>query len=297
MKMRSRILCSAAIASAFALNACNNTIAGSPVYIGVSITPRPATLAVGGTMVFTATVSNNLSLPQWSLLDSSYSSNPGTLTPVAGSPNEILYTAPATPPIYTQTPTGITQGTITVDLTTTAPPGTSSPISPDAVSFVITAPSVSVALTPAKANVALGSTLQLIGYAVGNVNNTLTWQVNGVTGGALATTGTIVPSGLYVAPTTMPMSGNTVTITIIFAGGPHQDGFLRHHFAIAATLTRSLKPSCHPASPLPHLLTDTSSAWQCPGGTVLSHRKPTPDSPVWRPSLPDAKNTFVKSKF
>ena len=94
MKTRSRILCSAAIASAFALNACDNTIAGSPAYISVSISPRPSTIPVGGTMLFTGTVSNNLSLPQWSLLDASEANNPGTLTPVSGSPNEILYTAP-----------------------------------------------------------------------------------------------------------------------------------------------------------------------------------------------------------
>ena len=171
-------------------------------------------------MLFTGTVSNNLSLPQWSLLDASEANNPGTLTPVSGSPNEILYTAPPTPPIYTQTPTGITQGTVTLDVTVTPPAGTSSPVSPDTVSFVITAPSVSVTLTPAKANVTLGTTLQLIGYAVGSVNNTLTWQVNGVTGGSMSTTGTIVPSGLYVAPATMPMSGNTVTITIISQADP-----------------------------------------------------------------------------
>ena len=219
MKTRWRILCSAAIASTFAFNACNNTIAGSPAYIGVSITPRPATIPVGGTMVFTGTVSNNLSVPQWSLLDAAEANNPGTLTPVAGSPNEILYTAPSTPPIYTQTPTGVTQGTVTVDVTVTPPAGTSPPVSPDAVSFVITAPSVSVALTPAKTNVSLGSTLQLIGYAVGNVNNALTWQVNGVTGGSMST-GTINSSGLYVAPATMPMSGNSITITIISQADP-----------------------------------------------------------------------------
>src|SRR5580698_2069776 len=169
MNTRFRILCSAAIASAFALNACNNTIAGDPIYIGVSISPRPVSIPVGGTMTFTATISNNLSVPQWSLLDAAEASNPGTLTPVSGSPNEILYTAPPTPPIYTQTPTGVTQGIVTLDLTTTPPAGTSSPVSPDAVSFVITAPTVSVAITPTKANVALGSTLQYLGYAVGSV--------------------------------------------------------------------------------------------------------------------------------
>jgi hypothetical protein len=139
---------------------------------------------------------------------------------VAGAPDQILYTAPPTPPIYTQTQTGITQGTVTLDVTVTPPAGTSTPVSPDTVSFVITAPSVTVALTPAQANVALGGSLQLIGYAVGNVNNALTWQVNGVTGGSMSTTGTINTSGLYLAPTNMPMSGKTVTISIISQADP-----------------------------------------------------------------------------
>ena len=53
----------------------------------------------------------NLSLPQWSLLDAANTSSAGTLSAVSFPANSILYTAPVTPPIYTfTTPTGITQG-------------------------------------------------------------------------------------------------------------------------------------------------------------------------------------------
>ncbi len=99
------------------------------------------------------------------------------------------------------------------------PPGTSIPTSPDSVSFVITAPSITVGLSPATANVALGSAQQFFGYAVGNINNALTWYVNGFAGGS-TTTGTINTAGTYVAPANMPMSGNTVTITVISQADP-----------------------------------------------------------------------------
>jgi hypothetical protein len=92
----------------------------------------------------------------------------------------------------------------------------------------VTAPSVTVGLSPATATVALNATKQFNGYAVGNVNGALNWQVNGITGGSTAT-GTIVSlssfsPGVYVytAPSAMPMTGNTVTITVISQADPTQ---------------------------------------------------------------------------
>ena len=111
-----------AIAAAIALIGCDNTVAISPVYLGVVISPRPGSIPVGGTVVFTGTDSNNLSLPQWSVLDSADANNVGTLTPISGSSNTILYTAPPTPPIYGFTPTGVTQGSVTLKATTTPLP-------------------------------------------------------------------------------------------------------------------------------------------------------------------------------
>jgi len=214
MRSRSKILCSVVIVSAFAIDGCNNTVFAPPVYLGVTVSPRPATVPVGTTVVFTGTVSNNLSLPQWSILDAADANNAGTLAAVTGSADSILYTAPATPPIYGATPTGVTQGTVTLNATTTDPTGTSIPITGDTVTFVITAPSVTVSLLPATASVARGATQQFFGYAVGNVNNTLSWYVNGILGGS-ASVGTINTAGTYSAPVNFPMSGNTVTITVI----------------------------------------------------------------------------------
>ena len=220
MTTRTTSICLAAIAFAIALSGCNNTITTPPAYLSVSISPRPASVPVGATVVFAGTVSNNLSIPQWTFLDASEVANPGVLASVAGSPDAIQYTGPLTPPIYSVTPTGVTQGAVTLNATLTDPAGTSIPISGDTITFVITAPSVTVNLAPLTASVALGGSEQFIGYAVGSLNNTLTWQVNGVTGGSAATTGTINSAGTFVAPQNMPMSGNTVTITIISQADP-----------------------------------------------------------------------------
>jgi hypothetical protein len=83
-----------------------------------------------------------------------------------------------------------------------------------------------IGLSPLTTTVALGGTEQFLGYAVGNVSTALTWQVNGVTGGSAAT-GTIsntvtadYEGGLYTAPTVMPMTGDTVTITMISQADP-----------------------------------------------------------------------------
>lgn len=213
MTLRSIILRSAPFALLPCLLSCDNSRVSSPVYLGVAISPRPASVQTGNTVIFTGTVSNNLSIPQWSILDSANSANPGTLTPVSGAPNEILYTAPATPPIYS-TPNAVTQGTVTLQANVTDPAGTSIPTTSDSVSFVVTAPAVSLSLTPLTASVPLGGAQQFIGYAVGNVNNALTWQINGVAGGSTST-GTITTGGLYTAPATMPMNGSSVTLTIV----------------------------------------------------------------------------------
>jgi hypothetical protein len=134
-----------------------------------------------------------------------------------------MYTAPPTPPIYTGAGMDAnTQGTVTL-LASVQDLGMSIN---DNQTFVVTAPSVTVGLSPATATVALNATQQFTGYAVGNLNNALTWQVNGVTGGSTAT-GTIVPtlnepSGTYTytAPAAIPMTGDTVTVAIISQADP-----------------------------------------------------------------------------
>jgi hypothetical protein len=222
MKLHSRLLSILAITSTAALTNCGGGSGYSYQNITISVSPHITSIPVNTTMTFTATVTNapDTSI-EWILL-SYASADLGSPTVQAGG-STFKYTAPPTPPIYTGAGFyGNTQGTVT--LQATVPEFSGGPI--DTQTFVVTAPSVTVGLSPATATVALNATRQFNGYAVGNVNGALTWQVNGVTGGSTAT-GTIVSlssfsPGVYVytAPSAMPMTGNTVTITVISQADP-----------------------------------------------------------------------------
>lgn len=139
----------------------------------------------------------------------------GTFTPDGIVEGGITYNAPATPPIYTsaQLVNGLVQGSVIVSASVPTSPTNFFSYTGTSVTFVITGP-ISVGLSPATASIKLGSTQQFTGYAVGSVNNALTWQVNGVAGGSTST-GSITTAGLYTAPAAMPMTGNTVTVTTI----------------------------------------------------------------------------------
>ena len=70
---------------------------------------------------------------------------------------------------------------------------------------------ITVGVSPSSANVRAGATKAFTSTVSGSSNMSVTWQVNGVTGGAAAT-GTISTSGVYTAPATVPGT-NTVTIS------------------------------------------------------------------------------------
>ena len=71
-----------------------------------------------------------------------------------------------------------------------------------------TTPSVTV--SPATANVQEGSQQQFTATVSGTSDNSITWQVNGVTGGN-ASVGTISATGLYTAPSVIP---NPASVTV-----------------------------------------------------------------------------------
>jgi hypothetical protein len=220
MKLCSPFLAAIGISSALLLVSCG----GGPFYsysnVTLVISPRIATIAVNGTQTFTATVTNAPPTPVWSVLygsgvptDSSYSGSfvTGTETSPTG-----VYTAPASPPIYTAVPfTDQSQGTVTVLATADASPDSVRvpKSASDSVTFQVIGP-VSVRVSPATASVPLGATVQFDGFSVGSTNRAITWQVNGVAGGGTAT-GVITSNGLYTAPAAMPVTGSTVTITVV----------------------------------------------------------------------------------
>jgi predicted small lipoprotein YifL len=71
----------------------------------------------------------------------------------------------------------------------------------------------SVTVSPATANVQEGANQQFTATVTGTTSTTVTWQVNGVTGGSSAT-GLINSSGLYTAPAIIP-SPASITITAV----------------------------------------------------------------------------------
>jgi hypothetical protein len=76
-------------------------------------------------------------------------------------------------------------------------------------------PNITVSVSPNPAAVRVGLTQPFTATVAGTSNANVTWQVNGVPGGA-AVTGTISATGVYTAPGTLP-SPNTVTIQAVSA--------------------------------------------------------------------------------
>jgi hypothetical protein len=227
MKLRRTLFALLQLSGVFYLTNCmgrgttNNP--GEPTTISMS--PLPTSVAAGATVTFTAVTTNANGLsPVWTLEvpgGGSPVGSMGTLSAETGT--TVTYTAPSTPPIYTGSIGS--QGTVVVEAAVDENTSGCNEAYATA-SFVITAPTVTVGLSPATALLAVGlmipDTQVFAGYAVGNVNGGLTWQVNGVTGGS-TTFGTISPTGnnaIYTPPVAVPMTGNTVTITMISQADP-----------------------------------------------------------------------------
>jgi len=209
------------LASILFLAACGGGGSGTlPFGTVISISPQPASVPVNGTVVFTATSIESGSM-SWKIVCGE-GGGTGSLSSTIGT--TITYTAPAQSPIYTEPCNGLAGGGDGQVVLQATVDDFFSDFA--VVSFPITGAPYFVGLSPMTATVALGGTEQFVGYAVGYVNNGLTWQVNGVTGGSAAI-GTIsnavtanYEGGLYTAPTVMPMTGDTVTITMISQADP-----------------------------------------------------------------------------
>lgn len=81
---------------------------------------------------------------------------------------------------------------------------------------------ITVAIAPASANVAINMTSQFTATVTGATNNTLVWSVNGVVGGN-SIVGTITVAGLYTAPAAIP-SPASVTVNAVSAQNPSAFG-------------------------------------------------------------------------
>ena len=195
-------------------------------YQNVSVTLSPAvpSVQVNATQMFTAMASNAPDYPVWYLqYVSAGSPNAGSIATQSTDSPMMTYTAPPAPPIYnpTQIAAGAVQGSVTVLAIVSNDPTKLFSGVTASQTFVITAPTVTVSISTQIPIAYVGSVVQFTGYAVGSINNLLTWQVNGVTGGT-PTTGTINGAGAYSAPAAIPITGNTITVTAVSQAQPAQ---------------------------------------------------------------------------
>jgi hypothetical protein len=224
MKLRSSALPIATICLSLALTSCLEVTQVSGPNAIVAIQPPIQSISVGAIQTFTTITKNAPNIPQWSLEGNSTSGLPtvaGTFVSTSSNPASISYTAPAVPPIYSdaQINGGAIQGSVRL-----AAGIIIGQYSYDQIvateTFVVLGP-VSVGLSPRDVTVNIDTTQQFAAYAVGSLNTSLVWQVNSVAGGS-TTYGLISPTGLYTAPTAIPMTGKLITVTAVSQADPTQ---------------------------------------------------------------------------
>jgi hypothetical protein len=165
----------------------NSTVTiGSSSVVSVTVSPNQVVLATGGEQQFSAHVTgaSNTSVT-WSIVGIGCVG--GSCGSVSGSG---LYTAPATVP---------QNAAITVvakSVADTTKSGSASLV-------VQPASSVSVAIQPKTAQVAVGGKLQLSATVTGSTNTAVLWTVSGA-GCSGTGCGTITSGGLYTAPASLP---------------------------------------------------------------------------------------------
>lgn len=164
--------------------------------ISVAVSPTRATVPVGQIQPFKATVSNTSNTGVTWRVNGATGGN----SSVGTIDTNGVFTAPAavpSPPNVTVTAVSKADPTRSASATVTITGG-----SP-----------VSVTVTPANVSVAVGHTQTFIATVNNASDTSVTWQVNGVTGGS-APTGTIDTNGGFTAPATVP-SPSTVTVTAV----------------------------------------------------------------------------------
>jgi hypothetical protein len=164
-----------------------------PASISVSISPTSASLPVGQSKQFSATVSGTTNNTVNWLVNGTQGGSP-TLGTISSSG---LYTAPSAVPA----------GAVTV----TAQSAAQASATASAAVTVTAAPTpITVTISPTSTSVTVSQSKQFSATVSGTTNNTVNWLVNGTQGGN-ATVGTISSAGLYQAPASVP--SGTVTVT------------------------------------------------------------------------------------
>ncbi len=192
--------------------------------ITVTLSPTQATVPVGQTQPFKATVSNTSNTGvTWRVNGAS-----GGNSSVGTIDTNGVYTAPAAVP---------SPATVTV----TAVANADDTKSASATVTITGGSPVSVSVVPANVSVTVGHSQTFLAMVNNTSDTSVTWQVNGVTGGAAAT-GTIDANGVYTAPATVP-SPATVTVTAISNADPSKSASAAVTIATSAGVSVSIAPA------------------------------------------------------
>jgi hypothetical protein len=206
-------------------------ISAGGLYTAPLIVPSPATVTIEATSVAMTSVTGSATVTIKALAAPSISSvtpNPlttGSFTLTVNGANfqsgavaKLAGTALATTFVSASrlTATGSTSATgSAVPVTVLNPDGQVSA----AYNIAVNAPStVSVTVSPTSARVRINRSTTFTATVSGSTNKSVTWQVNGVTGGN-STVGRITSAGVYTAPSAVP-SPSTVTVRALSAADP-----------------------------------------------------------------------------
>jgi hypothetical protein len=164
--------------------------------VSVSLSPASASVQAGGSQRFTATVQNTSNTAvTWQVNGVTGGNTTNGTISTGGN-----YTAPSN--VSTQrivTVTAISQADTTKSATAQ-------------VTLTVPQP-VTVSVSPLSASLAAGATRQFTATVQNTSNTSVTWRVNGITGGS-SSVGTISTSGSYRAPATVT-SQTVVTVTAV----------------------------------------------------------------------------------
>ena len=178
------------------------TVSAPPPPVVVAVSPVLATVALGASRTFAATVTGSTNTAVTWSVDGVNGGSAATGRITSGG----VYTGPTAMPASTA---------LVIRATSVVNPERSAQAT---VTLVPPPPPITITLTPTTVSLALGASRAFVATVTGSTNTAVTWSVNGVTGGTGAT-GRVAASGVYTAPAVMP-SVSTVTLRAIPAANP-----------------------------------------------------------------------------
>jgi len=185
----------------------------------ISVSPSAVTVSAGGTQQFQAVVSNATNTSVTWKVNGIEGGNAAAGTISSGG----LYLAPS----KLTTPA---QATITAVLQADTSKSASATVS---------IPAIGVNISPGGGVVEVGTTVQYSASVTNSVDQTVTWQVNGIAGGN-SSAGTISASGLYTAPASVP-GATTITVSAISVADTSKSGSTQA--SVVPVITIAISPA------------------------------------------------------